>query len=35
MTPYESPDRVWSYRWRPLYLVPLFAVELHRKAIEG
>jgi fumarate reductase subunit C len=27
--PYESADRVWSYRWWPLYLVLLFAVELH------
>jgi fumarate reductase subunit C len=27
--PYESGDRVWSGRWWPLYLVLLFAVELH------
>src|SRR5262249_42288316 len=27
--PYESADRVWSGRWWPLYLVLLFAVELH------
>jgi len=27
--PYESSDRVWSGRWWPLYLVLLFAVELH------
>ena len=27
--PYESADRVWSYRWWPLYLVLLFAVEIH------
>jgi len=27
--PYESGDRVWSYRWWPLYLVLLFAVEIH------
>ncbi len=27
--PYESSDRVWSERWWPLYLVLLFAVELH------
>ena len=27
--PYESSDRVWSGRWWPLYLVMLFAVELH------
>lgn len=27
--PYESADRVWSGRWWPLYLVMLFAVELH------
>ncbi len=27
--PYESADRVWTYRWWPLYLVLLFAVELH------
>jgi fumarate reductase subunit C len=27
--PYESADRVWSGRWWPLYLVALFAVELH------
>jgi len=27
--PYESADRVWSERWWPLYLVALFAVELH------
>ncbi len=27
--PYESADRVYSGRWWPLYLVLLFAVELH------
>jgi len=27
--PYESADRVWSGNWWPLYLVLLFAVELH------
>jgi fumarate reductase subunit C len=27
--PYESGDRVWSGRWWPLYLLLLFAVELH------
>jgi fumarate reductase subunit C len=27
--PYESADRVWSSVWWPLYLVLLFAVELH------
>ena len=27
--PYESADRVWSGSWWPLYLVMLFAVELH------
>jgi fumarate reductase subunit C len=27
--PYGSADRVWSGRWWPLYLVMLFAVELH------
>ncbi len=27
--PYESGDRVWSGRWWPVYLVLLFAVELH------
>ena len=27
--PFESGDRVWSGRWWPLYLVLLFAVELH------
>ncbi len=27
--PYESGDRVWSYTWWPLYLILLFAVELH------
>jgi fumarate reductase subunit C len=27
--PYGSADRVWSGRWWPLYLVALFAVELH------
>jgi fumarate reductase subunit C len=27
--PYQSADRVWSGRWWPLYLVLLFAVELH------
>jgi fumarate reductase subunit C len=27
--PYESGDRFWSGRWWPLYLVLLFAVELH------
>jgi fumarate reductase subunit C len=27
--PYESADRVWSASWWPLYLVLLFAVELH------
>jgi fumarate reductase subunit C len=27
--PFESADRVWSGRWWPLYLVLLFAVELH------
>jgi fumarate reductase subunit C len=27
--PFESADRVWTGRWWPLYLVMLFAVELH------
>jgi fumarate reductase subunit C len=27
--PFESADRVWSGRWWPLYLILLFAVELH------
>jgi len=27
--PYESADRVWSGHWWPLYLILLFAVELH------
>jgi fumarate reductase subunit C len=27
--PYESADRVWSGGWWPLYLVLLFAVEIH------
>lgn len=27
--PYDSADRMWSYRWWPIYLVLLFAVELH------
>ena len=27
--PYASADRVWSGRWWPLYLLLLFAVELH------
>lgn len=27
--PYASADRVWSGRWWPVYLVLLFAVELH------
>jgi succinate dehydrogenase subunit C len=27
--PYESSDRVWSGGWWPLYLILLFAVELH------
>jgi len=27
--PFESAERVWSGRWWPLYLVLLFAVELH------
>jgi fumarate reductase subunit C len=27
--PYESGDRVWSYRWWPLYIVLLLAVEIH------
>lgn len=27
--PYESADRVWSYRWWPLYILLLFAVEVH------
>ena len=27
--PYGSSDRVWSGRWWPIYLVMLFAVELH------
>jgi fumarate reductase subunit C len=27
--PYESADRVWSGRWWPLYLILLFAVEIH------
>ncbi len=27
--PYESADRVWSGSWWPIYLVMLFAVELH------
>ncbi|MCC7215370.1 MAG: fumarate reductase cytochrome b subunit [Burkholderiales bacterium] len=27
--PYESSDRVWSYHWWPLYLLLLFAVEVH------
>jgi fumarate reductase subunit C len=31
--PYASADRIWSGRWWPLYVVLLFAVELH--AIVG
>ena len=27
--PFESADRVWSEHWWPLYIVLLFAVELH------
>jgi fumarate reductase subunit C len=27
--PFESADRVWSGRWWPLYLILLFAVEIH------
>jgi fumarate reductase subunit C len=27
--PYESADRVWTGRWWPIYLVMLFAVEIH------
>jgi fumarate reductase subunit C len=27
--PFESGDRVWSYKWWPLYLILLFAVEIH------
>jgi fumarate reductase subunit C len=27
--PFESADRVWSYRWWPLYIVLLLAVEVH------
>jgi fumarate reductase subunit C len=27
--PYESADRVWSGGWWPLYLILLFAVEIH------
>jgi fumarate reductase subunit C len=27
--PYESADRVWSYRWWPLYILLLLAVEFH------
>ena len=27
--PYASADRVWSGRWWPLYLILLFAVEIH------
>ena len=27
--PFESGDRVWSYRWWPLYIVLLLAVEIH------
>jgi fumarate reductase subunit C len=27
--PYESADRLWTGRWWPLYLVLLFAVEVH------
>jgi fumarate reductase subunit C len=27
--PFESADRVWSYRWWPLYIVLLLAVEIH------
>jgi fumarate reductase subunit C len=27
--PFESGDRMWSYNWWPLYLILLFAVELH------
>jgi fumarate reductase subunit C len=27
--PYASGDRVWSYHWWPLYLLLLFAVEVH------
>ena len=27
--PYESADRVWSYHWWPLYILLLFAVEVH------
>jgi fumarate reductase subunit C len=31
--PYASADRIWSGRWWPLYMIMLFAVELH--AIVG
>jgi fumarate reductase subunit C len=31
--PYASADRIWSGRWWPLYMILLFAVELH--AIVG
>jgi fumarate reductase subunit C len=27
--PFESSDRVWSYRWWPLYIALLLAVEIH------
>ncbi len=27
--PFESADRVWSYVWWPMYIVLLFAVEVH------
>jgi fumarate reductase subunit C len=27
--PYESAERVWNGRWWPIYLVMLFAVEIH------
>jgi fumarate reductase subunit C len=27
--PYESADLIWSGRWWPLYLILLFAVEIH------
>jgi fumarate reductase subunit C len=27
--PFESADRVWSYRWWPFYIVLLLAVEVH------
>ena len=27
--PFESADRVWSYRWWPLYILLLLAVEIH------